>query len=236
MRLRLQLVEEVEDDLTERHVVAQLDAVLAEVIHAEERPASGLAQLHDGTHVVLGQQDADLHHRFRNLGDTAVGVFAGVGDRHGFSGVGRDRVGHRRRRGDEVEAELAGQTLGDDFEVQEAEESATESKAQRHRGLGLVLQRSVRELELVERFAQIRVVAAVDRVDAREDHGLRVGVARECVGCRLSLVRDCVADLRLADIFHARDQIADLPDAKTLGRGRLGAGDPDLEQIVRRPR
>jgi hypothetical protein len=40
LRLRLQLVEEVEHDLAERHVVAQLDAVLGEVVHAEERSAA----------------------------------------------------------------------------------------------------------------------------------------------------------------------------------------------------
>src|SRR2546427_295557 len=40
--LGLQLVEEVEDDLGEREGVAQLDAVLGEVVHAEQCTAAAL--------------------------------------------------------------------------------------------------------------------------------------------------------------------------------------------------
>ena len=88
-----------------------------------------------------------------------------------------DPVDHVRRGRDEVEAELALEPLADDLEVQQAEEAAAEAEAERGRRLRLVDQRGVVELQLVERLAQRRVVAAVDRVEAGEDHRLRVLVA-----------------------------------------------------------
>ena len=175
-----------------------------------------------------------MHHRLGHRGDLAVGVLARVRDRDLLAGIGRHLVDDARRGRDEVEVELAREALGDDLEVQQTEEAAAEAEAERDRGLGLVLQRGIRELELVERLAQLGIVAAVDRVDAREDHRLRIGVARQRLCRGLARVGDRVADLRLAHILHARDEVADLADAETLGRGRLGARDADLEQLVRR--
>ena len=78
-----------------------------------------------------------------------------------------DHVGRGR---DQVEAELALEALGHDLEVQQAEESAAETEAERDGCLRLVDQRGIGELELVERVAQQRVVAAVDRIQPREHH------------------------------------------------------------------
>ena len=89
------------------------------------------------------------------------------------------------RGGDQVEAELALQPLADDLQVQQAEEADAEAEAERGRGLRLVDQRGVVEPQLVQRLAQQRVVAAVDRVEAGEDHRLGVAVAAERLGRRL---------------------------------------------------
>ena len=51
--------------------------------------------------------------------------------------VQRDLVLDRRRRGDEVEVELALQPLLDDLHVQQAQEAAAEAEAQRDRALRL---------------------------------------------------------------------------------------------------
>ncbi|MBG9887033.1 hypothetical protein ABE10_10920, partial [Bacillus toyonensis] len=231
--LRLQLVEEVEDDLAQWNVVAQFHTLLGEVLHAQERPAARLAELHHRSHVILREEDRCLDHRLGDGADTAVRVLARVRDRDGLAGVGREHlVDHARRRRDEVEAELPRQALGDDLQVQKAEEAAAEAEPEGDRGLRLVLQGRVRELELVERLAKLRVVAAVDRIDAGEDHGLRVGIARQRLGRRLAGVRDGVADLRLAHVLHPGDEVADLAHAESLGRGGLWARHADLEQLV----
>jgi hypothetical protein len=88
--------------------------------------------------------------------------------------------------GDEVEVELALEPLAHDLQVQQAEEAAPEAEAQRRRGLRLVGERGVVELELVEGVAQVGVVRAVDRVEPGEDHRLGVAVAAQGVGAGLA--------------------------------------------------
>ena len=66
------------------------------------------------------------------------------------------------------------------------------------------------------------VVAAVDRVEAREDHGLGVGVAGQSDGRGSGRIGDGIADLGLAHVLHAGDQVADLADTETLRGSRLG--------------
>ena len=58
-------------------------------------------------------------------------VIAAAVDQH-------DLVLDRRRRGDELEVELALQALLDDLHVEQAEEAAAEAEAQGDRALGLV--------------------------------------------------------------------------------------------------
>ena len=94
-----------------------------------------------------------------------------------------DPVDDVRRGRDQVEVELALEPLADDLQVQQAEEPAAEAEAERRRGLRLVDQRGVVELQLVERVAQVRVVVAVDRVQPGEHHRLRVAVARRAPRC-----------------------------------------------------
>ena len=132
----------------------------------------------------------------------------------------------------EVEVELALEALADDLQVQQAEEAAAEAEAERDRGLRLVDQRGVVELQLVQGVAQLGVVRAVERVEAGEDHRLGVAVAAERLGGAVALRGDGVADPRLADVLHAGDEVADLADADARGRARVGRDDADLEHLV----
>jgi hypothetical protein len=91
-------------------------------------------------------------------------------------------------------SELALEPLAHDLEVQQAEEAAAEAEAERHRGLRLVDERGVVELELVERVAQHGVVRAVDRVQAGEHHRLGVAVAAERLAAPACAAGDGVAD------------------------------------------
>ena len=87
--------------------------------------------------------------------------------------VARARPGSDRGRGgDEVEVVLALEALLDDLHVEQAEEAAAEAEAERLRGLGLVGERRVVELQLLERVAQLLVVVGVGREEAGEHHRL----------------------------------------------------------------
>ena len=87
-------------------------------------------------------------------------------------------VGDVRRGDEQVEVELALEPLADDLHVQQAEEAAAEAEPERLRGLRLVEERGVVQLQLLERVAELRVLVGVGREEAGEDHRLDVLVAR----------------------------------------------------------
>ena len=140
----------------------------------------------------------------------------------------RHAVLDRRRRREQVEVELALEPLLDDLHVQQPEESAAEPEPERVAALRLVDDRRVVQPELVERVAQLRVLVAVDREQARVHHRLHVAVARQRLARAVLRVRDRVADLHERRVLEAGDEVADLADARARppGRGPAGARRP----------
>ena len=109
---------------------------------------------------------------------TSSGISAGLCTSIQSPSVALDAVGDVRRGHEQVEVELALEPLADDLHVQQAEEAAAEAEAERLRGLGLVEERAVVQLQPLERVAQLRVVVRVGREEPGEDHRLDVLVAR----------------------------------------------------------
>ncbi|CAB5014047.1 unannotated protein [freshwater metagenome] len=161
----LQVIEEVEDDLGERERVAQLDPLLREVVHAEERAAALLAQLHDRADELARQDDGGPDDRLEDLRDLLGRELARIRHDDLVAVIAHDAVDDVRRRRDEVEVRLALEPLADDLHVEQAEESASEAEPEGEGGLGLVDERGVVELELVEGIAQLGVVGSVDRIE-----------------------------------------------------------------------
>src|SRR5260370_119349 len=147
----LELVEEVEDDLRERHGVADLHPVGGQVLHPEQRAAPALAQLHDRADVLTGRQQRGPDHGLEDLADLAVRELARV--RHNQLGARlcHHAVDHVRPGGDQRQVELPLQPLPADVHVQQAEEAAAEAQPQRRRRLRLLDPRGIVEPELVQR-------------------------------------------------------------------------------------
>ena len=197
---RLQLVEEVQDDLGQRQVVGELHALGGQVVHAGVLAAALLAELHDRADVLLRREDRRLDVRLADLGDARrVGhVATGLWTSSSSPLVSVTSKPTRRHRGQQLEVVLALQALADDVHVQQPEEAAAEAEAQRVGGLGLPGQRGVVERELLQRVAQVRVVVGVDREQAAEDHRLDLAVAGERLGRAVALRGQRVADAQLA--------------------------------------
>ena len=78
-----------------------------------------------------------------------------------------DLVLDGRRGRDELELELALQSLLHDLQVQQSEEAAAETEAERRGVFGLVRKRGVVQLQLLERLLEVRELVGVGREKGR---------------------------------------------------------------------
>ena len=139
-----------------------------------------------------------------------------------------------RDGGDEVQVELALEPFAHDLHVQETEEAAAEAEAERGRGLRLVLETRVVQLELLERVAQFGIFVRLRRVKPGEDHAVDVLVAGELhLGVALG-VEDGVADARLLDAADVGDDVADFAAAELVGLHLTELRVADLGDVVDR--
>ena len=181
LRPRLELVVVVVDDLAERQVVREQHALLAQVLHVVEAPAPLVVQLHDRADVLLRDDRGRADVRLLDLLDLAREV-GRVVHLDLLAGLRQHAVGDVRRGHEQVEVELALEPLAHDLHVEETEEPAAEAEAERLRRLGLVEERRVVQLQLLERVAELRVLVRIGRKEAREDGRLDVLVAGQRLG------------------------------------------------------
>src|SRR5256885_5659038 len=153
---RLQLVVEVVDDLAERDLVLQDHAVAGPVLKVLEGPAPVLTELYHRTDVSRGDDDRELDERFGDALDHGrLRQRRRIVDLDDSPAAERHLVLDGRRGGDELQLELSLQALLDDFQMQQAEEATAKPETKGRRVLGLVGERSVVELELLERLLEV---------------------------------------------------------------------------------
>ena len=147
-----------------------------------------VAELHHLADAVLRDDDRCPHVRL--LDPLALVRHVGrVVHLEPLAGWRLDQVRDGRRGHEQVEVELPLEPLADDLHVQQAEEAAAKTEAERLRGLGLVRERAVVQLEPLERVAQLRVLVRIGREERREDHRLHVLVARKRLARRAAPAR-----------------------------------------------
>ena len=117
-----------------------------------------------------------------------------------------DLVDDAGRGDDQLQAVFPLQPLLDDLHVQQAQETAAETEAQRGRGLGLEQQRGVVELQFAQGVAQPFVIVAVRGVEPGEDHRLGRPVTGQGLRGRVRGDGDRVAHPGVADVLDAGDE------------------------------
>ena len=215
----LERVEEIVDDLVERHFVVQLDEVGIKVLHILELAAAFLTHRHNVADVVGRRDDGDLDvGLLRVLDHARVGVVVWIVHAH-HRAVGLvDLINNARQRGDEVEVKFALKPLLNDLHVQHPEEAAAEAEAEGDGAFRLEGQAGVVELELFQRVTQVGVLAAVLGVDAAVDHRAHLAVAGQRLARGVLRAGHGVADLRFVDVLDAGGEVADLTGLELLRR------------------
>ena len=127
-----------------------------------------------------------------------------------------DKVRHVGDCCDDVHVELAVKAFLNDFHVQKAEETASETEAKCHRTFGREGERGIVELQLLERSTQVLKVFCLNRIDACEDHRLHLFEARNGFLARVLDRRNRIADLHLCCRLDAADDVTHVAAMKDL--------------------
>src|SRR5438105_5481995 len=216
---RLQLVVEVEDDFREREFPVELDAGGIEILHPAIDAAALLPELHDAPDVVDRDEDASFDVRLldavhlRTMRQPAR-IFDQL---HGAVGA-VDVIFDVRNRADEIEVELALEPFAHDFHGQQAEEAAAKTEAQGNRGLRLVVEGRVVQLQLRQRVAELLILLGVGRIESGEDHRLDIAIARQQGDVPVLGIEHGIAR---SDLPHAADvshEVADFACLELLRR------------------
>ena len=139
-----------------------------------------------------------------HLGHVALLVIHVVGD-----------VGHR---GNHLHVELAAQSLLHDFHVQQPQETATESKSQRHTRLGREGERGIVELQLLERGAQVLEILGLDGIHTSKHHGLHFLKSLDGTLTRALHMGNGVAHTHFHRVLDARNDVAHIAGTQLVAR------------------
>ena len=207
-------------------------AVRAHVLERFLHAALVLAELQDAAHVLGRRQHHRRDDRLFDLRDVLFGQLRRAVDLEHLPVGRRHPVEHARRGRHEIHVELALEPLLHDLHVEQAEEAAAESKPERSRRFGLEEKRRVVEPQLLERLAQLGVLMALDRIQARKHHRLQLFEAGKRLRRRPVGLGDRVADLRVAHGLDVRDDEADFAGPEIVDRHRLRRKHADLIDLV----
>ena len=232
-RYRLEFVVEVNNDLAERHVEQQLHTVSGYIRLLDQLAAFAEAQGHDRSDIIgyrddgcpdIRLFDAVYLRQIRHAGRVVYLYHIAV--------FGIDVITYIRYGGDDVHIELAVEALLDDLHMKQSEEPAAETKAQRHRTLGLESEGRIIQLQFLQRCPQVFVVLAFDRIDSREDHRLRFLKTIDRFVARTGYMCDRVTHFYLCARLDARDNVAYVTCTDTLARAHVEFEDTYLVRIV----
>ena len=227
-----QTVEEIVDYLVQRQPIGHLHAGGIHIGHVDEDAALLLAELHDLPHILRRGVDGGFDDGLLYALDLPCRrQIGGIVDDELFAVGPGDVIGHPWRGGDEVEVELALQPLLYDLHVQQPQEPAAETEAERLGIFRLEGEGRIVELELEKGFFEVVIPCAVRGIDPRKDHGRDLLITLQRSGCGTVGKGDGVADGGVRDILYARGDITHLTRRKRGCGTHSGCINPDFNHI-----
>ena len=223
-----QAVVKVENDFVQRQFVVEHDARGADVFEGFLLAALFFDEGENSADVFLVGENGGEDDGLFDFGDFAGIEPAGrvVDLDHGAVSL-VDLVAHAGGGGDEIEIELALETLLNDLHVKQTEEAAAETEAECDGAFGLEEKRGIVEAKFFEGFAQLRVRVGIDGVEPGEDHGLDFFEAGQSFEGGMGVVGDGVADLGVGDVLDVGDDEADFSGDELVDFDGLGGEDAE---------
>ena len=195
--------------------------------------AAVLAQLQHRAQIIVRHHDGGLDPRLFDEGDARhIGHVGRVVQLLHRAVIHVQAIDDARRGGDKIDVEFAFQPLLDDLQMQETEEAAAKTEAQRGAGFHFVGEASVVQMQAAERVAQILELRGIDGKEAAEHHLLRRLESGQRGFGALALVGDGVADLRVGNFLDLRGDVTDFAGAELFDRNLLGREDADLLHLI----
>ena len=208
---RLELVVEIDENFRQRKHAGKHHTGVVDGLGVGDIATFFEHELHHVADVLAGHHDVDIDDRLADfLNHLSLGEKSRVID-YKLGAIGeRDLINDRRVGRDHIHVELATQTFLDDLHVQQPEETAAETEAERSRAFLLIGERRIVDLQLAHGRLERLVVRGIDRINPREHHRLDFLVAGQSLFAGVRRIGHRVADLHLAGGLHVGDHIADI--------------------------
>ena len=187
------------------------------ILHVLLHSALLRAQGHDRSDVLLRHENDRFDDRLANLVDfRGIRHFRRVLDARDRPVAQLNLVDDGGSSGHERHVVLALEAFLHDIHVQQAQEPAAESEAERLGGFRLVVQRRIVELQLLQRVAQRFILARLDRIEPGEHLRFDLLEARQRRGRRTIHEGNRVADARVLELPHSGRDESHLSSRKLL--------------------
>ena len=188
----------------------QFHAVARDVLLVEQLTTLVKTEPHDGTYIFSRCDDARPDIRLLDVVDERrIRESAGVVHLHGVALLVVDHIRDIGHRGDHLHVEFPVESLLHDFHVEQAEEAATEAKAQSLGRLRHKRQCGIVELQFLKRRSEVLIFIGVDWVNTCKHHRLHLLESLNSLVAGLIDVGDGFAYLHFGSVLNTRDDIAD---------------------------
>src|SRR5438067_487929 len=231
----LDLVVEVHQDFVQRQLAMEHDAAGIERFGVVHDSALFQNQLQDVADVFVRAKDVRFHDWLADfIDDARVRQVRGIIDEKRFAAGGENLVDHARRGRDDIHVVLAPEPFLDDFHVEQPEETAAESEAERDRAFRLVDKRRIVQAQFPDGGFQMLEVAGVDRINPAENHRVNFLEPGQRFPCGVTEVGNGVADLHVGGRLDVSDEITDVARVQARLRIHLRGKDADFLDLVAR--
>ena len=232
-RNTLQLVVEVDYDFTQWDVVENFHTVTRDVFLLDEFTTLTQAQGHDRANVVGSSDDRCTDERFLDV--VNQGDFRHTGRIVHFLHLALlvvHLVRYVRHGSDYVHIELAVETFLYDFHMEQAQETATETEAQRYRRFWHESQRSIVQLQLFKRCTEVFVIFRINRIKTGKHHRLHFFETGDSLLTRTGNVGNGIPYLYFLRSLDTRNDITYVTGTELVTWYHVHLEDPDFVGII----